>query len=132
MAAQLQSPRPPEIRFSYQGRYDQLLPASTAFRPMREPTAPGPGPQNRRSYLIEVNAHIVEDRLQLEWTYSQQLHHQTTVERLARDCITALQDLIAHCQSREGVSFTPSDFPEAGLSQEELDDLLTDIGRLAT
>ena len=35
-----------------------------------------------------------------------------------------LRDLIEHCRSAGEGGFTPSDFPEAGLSQDELDRLI--------
>jgi hypothetical protein len=36
--------------------------------------------------------------------------------------------LIAHCLSPEAGGYTPSDFPDIDLSQDELDKLLTKIG----
>ena len=39
----------------------------------------------------------------------------------------ALRLLIDHCQSPRVGGYTPSDFPEAGLSQGELDDLLAEL-----
>jgi hypothetical protein len=36
-----------------------------------------------------------------------------------------LRALIEHCQSAHEISYTPSDFPDAELNQQELDDLIT-------
>ena len=66
-------------------------------------------------------------QLQLQWTYSTRVHRQATVERLAQGFLQALQGLIAHCQSPEAGGFTPSDFPEAELSQEELEELISEF-----
>jgi hypothetical protein len=44
----------------------------------------------------------------------------------------ALRLLITHCRSPEARGYTPSDFPEADLSQKELDkliDRITQAGR---
>jgi hypothetical protein len=38
-----------------------------------------------------------------------------------------MQELIAHCQSPTAGGFTPSDFPEAELTQQELDELLAEL-----
>jgi hypothetical protein len=38
--------------------------------------------------------------------------------------ISTLQSLIAHCLGEDVGGFTPSDFPVAGLGQDELDDFL--------
>jgi hypothetical protein len=42
----------------------------------------------------------------------------------------ALENLIDHCQTLSAGGFTPSDFPEADLNQEELDDLMSEISKL--
>ena len=41
--------------------------------------------------------------------------------------MAALRALIAHCQAPEAGGFTPSDFPLAQLSQDELDELLGQV-----
>ncbi len=74
-------------------------------------------PQGQRSHLLEINASIVAGQLSLEWTYSDNLHHHSTIERLASFYVEALRSLIAHCSSPTAGGYTPSDFPEAHLSQ---------------
>jgi len=44
------------------------------------------------------------------------------IEDLAQRFVEALRSIIAHCQSQAGAS--PSDFPLAQLSQDELDEAL--------
>ncbi len=97
------------------------------------PESPGPmhSPQAPRRYLIEVNAQIVEDRLRLDWTYSQAVHRRETVAQLAERYRAALEALIEHCRSPEAGGYTPSDFDEADLTQEELDWLLQELGELS-
>jgi non-ribosomal peptide synthase protein (TIGR01720 family) len=74
-----------------------------------------------------VNGWVAEGRLHLDWTYSRQVHWWATVERLAQWFLEALEALIAHCQLPEVGGFTPSDFPGATLSQENLDKFITRI-----
>ncbi|MBW4570975.1 MAG: amino acid adenylation domain-containing protein [Tolypothrix carrinoi HA7290-LM1] len=81
-----------------------------------------------RPYLLDVNAMVVEGKLQITWTYCCQVHHSATVKLLAHNYIEELQKLIDHCLSPEAKGYTPSDFPEAGLSQEQLDTLLAEVG----
>ena len=52
------------------------------------------------------------------------MHARATIERLAQLYKEALQSLIEHCQSAQAGGYTPSDFPEANLSQDELDRLM--------
>jgi hypothetical protein len=42
-----------------------------------------------------------------------------------------LRTLIVHCQSPGARGFTPSDFPQMELSQQELDELITALGESA-
>jgi non-ribosomal peptide synthase protein (TIGR01720 family) len=49
------------------------------------------------------------------------------VERLAAGFLEALRALIAHCQSPTAGGYTPSDFPDVELSQEQLDQILAEI-----
>jgi non-ribosomal peptide synthase protein (TIGR01720 family) len=65
--------------------------------------------------------------LQISWQYSSNLHRRETIEMLAQDFVAALESIVAHCLAPEAGGFTPSDFPEASLSQQELDKFLTAI-----
>jgi amino acid adenylation domain-containing protein/non-ribosomal peptide synthase protein (TIGR01720 family) len=115
-----------ELSFNYLGQFDQVLHESSPFGPAPESVGPPHGPRNARRYLLEVNAFISGGRLQLDWAYSETIHHRDTIERLAADYAATLRALIAHCLSpeaaREG-GYTPSDFPLARLEQTKLDGL---------
>ena len=125
-AAQLGALPQPELRFSYLGRIDQVLPAAAPFRLADDSTGPHRSPGGRR-YTLEIEGRVVADQLQIEWTYGEHSHRSTTIEQLAQNVLAALRVLIAHCRSSEVSSYTPSDFPEAGLSQEALDKFLTRV-----
>ena len=84
-------------------------------------------PQAERSYLLNVVSAVVENQLQISWLYSGDIHQQRTIESLAHNYITYLRKLIQHCQSPEAGGYTPADFPDADLSQDELDNLLSEL-----
>ena len=65
--------------------------------------------------------------MRFNWTYSQAIHHSTTIETLAENFLNNLRQLINHCLSAETGGYTPSDFPQMDFSQDELDELLTDL-----
>jgi non-ribosomal peptide synthase protein (TIGR01720 family) len=117
----------PEISFNYLGQLDQALEGSSLFRPARESSGPPHSPLGRRPHLLEVNGWVAEDRLHLQWSYSQRMHRRATVERLAQGFLEALEALIVHCQSPEAGSFTLSDFPLAQLDQDELDKAFEEV-----
>lgn len=113
----------PEVIFNYTGRADLTISERTAFRPVGTLSA-ARSPQNRRGHLLEINAYVSSNQLHIDWTYSENIHETTTIERVSGRNVGILQELIAHCLSGEAGGYTPSDFPEAGLDQEALDRLL--------
>jgi amino acid adenylation domain-containing protein/non-ribosomal peptide synthase protein (TIGR01720 family) len=125
--AALQALPQAEISFNYLGQLDQTLSESSLFGLAKESSGPPDSSLRSRSYLLEVDGFVVAGRLHLDWTYSRQVHRWATVERLARGFLEALGALIAHCQSPEAGGFTPSDFPGATLSQENLNKFITRI-----
>ena len=98
----LQALPQPEVSFNYLGQFDQVLPASSPFTWAEEASSPVRSLQGHRMHLLAVNGCITAGRLQLDWTYSENLHRQATIERLAQGCMTALRVLIADGQSPEG------------------------------
>lgn len=116
-----------QVSFNYLGQIDRGLADSTLFCLSQEASGPVRGAKNRRIELLEIEAFIIEDQLHIRWTYSQNLHQQATIERLAHRFLDLLQILIAHCQSPEAGSYTPSDFPDVDLDQEQLDNVLDAI-----
>ncbi|NJK57793.1 MAG: AMP-binding protein, partial [Pleurocapsa sp. SU_5_0] len=110
-----------QVIFNYLGQFDQSISPSSLFGFAPESSGLAHSPQSRRSHLLEINGMVSQGQLQLEWSYSHELHERTTIETLAQNYIEALRALIAHCQSPDAGGFTPSDFPLAKLDQDELD-----------
>jgi non-ribosomal peptide synthase protein (TIGR01720 family) len=78
---------------------------------------------------LEIDGFVAGGQLQLDWTYSSNLHQRATVERLAEGFMTSVRSLIAHCQSPEAGGYTPSDFPSAKLGQKDIDKLIAKISQ---
>jgi len=117
-----------EVSFNYLGQFDQLLSTASLFRPAKESIDSTRSQRGNRRYLIEVEGMVVGGQLRLDWTYSQTLHHPDTVESLAQRMEAALRSLITQGQSGEVDRYTPSDFPDAELTQAELDKVFEEIG----
>ena len=116
-----------EICFNYLGQFDQVLPADASFAPARESSGPAQRGLEIPLHKIEINGLVAGGRLRMDWRYSENVHRRATIERLAKGFIEALRLLIQHCLSPGAGGHTPSDFREARLSQEELDDLLAEL-----
>ncbi len=118
----------PAVLFNYLGRADPGQGGAGLLRPVELAVGAQRHPDNPRSHLLEINAVARHGGLQMDWIYDARLHRQETIEAVAEYCLDGLKDLIAHCRSCTCATYTPSDFPEAGLSQEDLDAF---IGRLS-
>ncbi len=84
-------------------------------------------PLNKRDYLLEINAVVSRGQLQCSWRYDETLYSAETIAHLAYQYLEALTALIAHCTGTEETGFTPSDFPDAGLTQAELDAFIAQL-----
>jgi non-ribosomal peptide synthase protein (TIGR01720 family) len=116
-----------EISFLYLGQLDQAIAANSRFAPARESRGVTASPRAKRSHLLSVSSFVTGGQLQLDWTYSESLHATATVERLAESYLQTLRELVDHCLNTMTGGYTPSDFPDAELSQEELDRLLAGL-----
>lgn len=126
---QLQTLPQAEVRFNYLGQLDQVLLESDLFELANRTPGASRSAQDYRRYLLDINGFVLEGQLKLEWMYNEQIHRRTTIEGLATGFVEALRSLITHCQSPEAGSYTPSDFPEANLSQKDLEQFLSKINR---
>jgi non-ribosomal peptide synthase protein (TIGR01720 family) len=118
----------PEISFNYLGQFNHVLANSEWFSSVKEVSELNSSARNLRSHLIDIKAYINDGQLQAEWIYSEAIHERKRIKDLADEFMAALRRLITHCLSDEGGGFTPSDFPDAELSQEDLDDLMAELG----
>lgn len=117
----------PQISFNYLGQLDRGIADSGLFEMVPESPGPLHGPQNQRTHLIDINAFVQQGSLHVEWTYSHKLHRAATIETLAQAFLNALRTLIEHCQAPEAGGYTPSDFPDIELKQDQLDSLLESL-----
>ena len=110
-----------EISFNYLGQFDQIFRESKLFRPAQESSGRSVSHENRRRHLIDVGGIVVNDRLQIGWTYNANQTRGETIEKAAQQYLNCLRELIEHCRTEEAGGHTPSDFPLAPLNQQEVD-----------
>jgi non-ribosomal peptide synthase protein (TIGR01720 family) len=118
-----------EMSFNYLGQFDQVTSKDGVAQLAEEYAGPLQSERGTRRYLLTVDSMVTGGKLEMSWTYSVGIHRQATIERLAAGYIKSLQEIIAHCKSPAARGFTPSDFPEANLSQAELDILISSISK---
>ncbi|WP_151772315.1 non-ribosomal peptide synthase/polyketide synthase [Streptomyces abyssomicinicus] len=117
----------PQVGFNYHGRWDAGGTAGDGLlRGALPPAGRDTDPDEERPYLLDVTGVVQDGRLELGWTYPPAVHDEALVRRLAEETLTALREIAAHCARPDAGGRTPSDFPLAGLGQEQLDRLVGD------
>jgi amino acid adenylation domain-containing protein/non-ribosomal peptide synthase protein (TIGR01720 family) len=81
-------------------------------------------PDNGRAHRIEIVAVVRDGQLAVDWHFSSLHDDRETVEAMARAHLEGVRRLVSHCVADDSGSLTPSDFPAAGLNQDELDRFL--------
>ena len=84
-------------------------------------------PLNHRNHQLEVNAFVADGSLTIRWQYGASMFTDTTIEQLASSMRADLESLIDHCLSKGAGGYTPSDFPDIDLDQDDLDQLLDSL-----
>lgn len=118
----------PRLSFNYLGQTDQTLGPDAPFALSQIPVESGHSPRAKRVHSIDINAMVTGGRLRVDWIYCRRLHRRSTIEALCAEFFVHLRHLIAHCLNPDAGAYTPSDFQLAGLSAQELDAVLEDLG----
>jgi amino acid adenylation domain-containing protein/non-ribosomal peptide synthase protein (TIGR01720 family) len=78
---------------------------------------------------LQLRCTVTQSCLEMHWTFDPREHQAPTIRKLSDAFCDNLQNLIQHCQASEGGAYLASDFPEAEVSQEELDKFLGLLGK---
>ena len=123
-ALQIQELPPARVSFNYLGQLDLYEADRSLFQLAPESVGATRSLSDVRRHWLEINGSLFNGQLQVELTYSQNLHHHSTIEQIAQGFMERLRSLIVHCQTIEGTHYTPSDFSDEALSEAELDIIL--------
>ncbi len=124
---QLQELPQAQVSFNYLGQFDQMLSAFPILGLAKESSGSPVSLKGNRSHFIEIDGFVANGQLQLNWAYNKKIHQTSTIERLANSFIEALTGTIFHCLSPDNFGYTPTDFPDADLTQAELDELVESL-----
>lgn len=116
-----------DVIFNHMGQFDHVIDESSPFVPAKESSGKTHSMQRTRDHLIDINGGVSEGRLQMFWTFSESVHQRLTIENLALRFIEELKSLITHCLSPEAGAYTPSDFPQANLDLDKLNNILETV-----
>jgi non-ribosomal peptide synthase protein (TIGR01720 family) len=116
----------PEISFNYFGQLDGLATPRFDLRPDDPEAGRRHSPRGRNLIALEIDGGVSDGRLGIQWHFSPDRFHPSTVEGLARSFQEELEGLITHCLTPGVGGRTASDFPLAGLTTAELQALGND------
>ncbi len=116
-----------EVSVNYLGRFDNVVEEGGIFTGASESTGPSQAPRGHRPHVLSIAGMIGKGRLRISWTYGENLHERDRMERLADLHLEELRAVAEHCRMPQAGGFIPADFPEAGLGQEEIDELVAEL-----
>jgi non-ribosomal peptide synthase protein (TIGR01720 family) len=91
-------PASTRVAFNYLGQWDNLEDAGEdgLLEPAGDAGGIGMGqaPDEPRSHVLDVTAMVADGRLQVEWSYSRELHRRETIARRAERMLEVLRNLV--------------------------------------
>ena len=115
----------PTIAFNYLGQFDQnqdeIL--GTPVPPLGMERAE----KNPRSHTLEIGGSVNHGVLTMHFSYSENQFKEDTIRNFAEIYMEELRSVINHCLSPDAGGYTISDFKEAGLDEDELNELFDEL-----
>lgn len=87
----------PEVVFNYLGQLDGVQSSSSLFRLAHEEIGPAHSPNGELSHLLEINALVIDQKLQVNWTYSENVHLMSSIRSLSEEFVSRVRSLIFSC-----------------------------------
>lgn len=85
------------LSFNYLGQFKESQASTWILGEALEPTDHEHSPMGLRKPLIEINALHRRDQLEVNWTFSINLHHIQTIDLLAEHFMNVLTEIVALC-----------------------------------
>ena len=117
------------ISFNYLGQFDQSIPQDSVFSATNESRGPERDSTGLRNNMIDITGAISHKKLFMGFSYSKNLFRPERVEEFAQAFITALRDLIKHCQNPEAGGRSASDFELTQLNDKKLNKVIAQLGK---
>ena len=114
-----------EVSFSYAGGGEAERPREGTLLGAAQESYEAYSPRGSRCHMLEINANAVDGELVVHWIYSEGVHRRETIEQVAQQMLRAIREIIQETRQSTTHLFSTADFPDAGLSQQELDKLMT-------
>ncbi len=125
----LQEQAEAEVSFNYLGQFDQVLGGEHWLRGTGEQGGASRSAGGRRRHLLDVSGTVFAGQLHVTVQYSAAVHSGERMRWLVNEYVGQLRRIVEHCRKQERASYTPSDFPQARLSQSKLNKLMSRVSK---
>ena len=116
--------------FTYLGQLDQLVGRSGLYTGRIEPAAGIRSSRQSPTHLLDICAYVTNGSLTIRCTFDSAMFSSDEIEEALASTRRELTALIEHCLDPATGGMTPSDTPDLGLDQDELDELLNEVALL--
>ncbi|WP_342551527.1 amino acid adenylation domain-containing protein [Paenibacillus sp. FSL R7-0652] len=113
----------PEISFNYMGQVNQNS-KQDGIGFSAYSSGPSVSANNKRPFVLNLNAIVIEGRMSLSISYSQKQYQPETMEQLAGYYKDNLRKVMEHCISKEQPELTPSDLSLKRLTIDQWDQMV--------
>ncbi|MCB2311589.1 amino acid adenylation domain-containing protein [Clostridium tagluense] len=110
------------VRFNYLGDFDNII-REESLNIANIKFGLSSGEENSLTALMDIEAMIVNKKLKISITYSNNRFENGTIQRFIDQYIETLKLILDHCVNKVLKEFTSSDFDAVDISQEDLDNL---------
>ena len=111
----------PEILFNYFGQLDQMIDPGAEFSFSSQATGEDGSFNHMQSYAIALNGRVKNGQLTFDVNFDLAAFSPAAISAMVDAIRRALQQIIEHCSTRNGVRLTPADVPLASVEQQDLD-----------
>ncbi|HLP89572.1 MAG TPA: amino acid adenylation domain-containing protein [Nostocaceae cyanobacterium] len=115
------------ISFNYLGQIDHVPNHGNLFSVSNLSTGTGVFTEQQRPHLLAINARVQDEKLQIDWSYSQNIHYPQTIQRLADNYLSNLRLYLTDTTADSSSFYSTTDFQLVDLSENELDSILADL-----
>lgn len=121
---------PARISFNYLGQFDTVLGENSDFQIASESMGTPRSKKSKRSHELEISGMVLAGQLRINLVYSDQLYQAETINSFMSCYQQSLSEIVSHCVAQKEISYTPSDFPLAGLDQKSLTALVAKVKKV--
>jgi len=119
----------PQVIFNYLGQYDTTNKMGN-FKPIQGLSGSDHDPNGKIDHLLDITGSVLNGELNFRIFFSREIFDLDTIQAFADTYIKELKTIIDHCIQTEDGGYTPSDFEEADINQDDLDNIMSELDDL--